>query len=482
MIRMKNKLKFMNDLEDIRLTKEFIFLNPYRFIVGFVYAIIFLLIGVGVWLSLTHKQETVDVHGTLVNVNKISDIQLLADGVVEEVFAAEGAYVEKGERILSLRSDKLESQKEELSAKIEDAQKHLGYLSQLQECLNQEENTFEDNDEQGYYYAQAENFLSQVNALQAGVFSGESNALSTQRSALRELMSAMKDETTLDTDHAYHGQIELFRMKLEEYQMKLDQLDALIQAEADPILAAQYQQQKDAVESEKSSYSEQNQLQVQQQIDSLTLKINQSWNMVNDTRKKADAEVENLRANAIVGIRNKEQELTTAIQGYESTMASIDIDLDSYQLSASEAGYISYITKIKEGDLLSAGVILGSLNAEKDAEKEYEVTLNVPSSGIGFIKPGQGIKLTVDGLKRKDYGFIDGTVKQIYDTPVQSKEGTFYQVTAAVDLQTNNGIYADSFALKDNMSVQANIITKETSWLTYLLQKMNILRDADENT
>ena len=163
-------------------------------------------------------------------------------------------------------------------------------------------------------------------------------------------------------------------------------------------------------------------------------------------------------------------------------MESIDIDLSSYNLSASESGYVSYKNKVKEGDVLSTGVVIGSLNTAKDDEENFEVTLNVPSSGIGFIKTGQSIKLTIDGLTRKDYGFIHGTVKKIYDSPIQVNEGVFYKVTASIDIKQDNGIYNKVFALKDNMSVQANIITKETSWMKYLLQKMNIFKDTSEST
>ena len=58
-----NKLNRLNNMDDIRLTKEFIFLNPYKFIVYFIYAILGLITGVCIFLSFTKKQETIDVQG-----------------------------------------------------------------------------------------------------------------------------------------------------------------------------------------------------------------------------------------------------------------------------------------------------------------------------------------------------------------------------------------------------------------------------------
>lgn len=479
---MMSKRNYINDLDDIRLTKEFIFLNPYRFIVVFIYSIIFFVIGSCIWLSVTHKQETIDVQGSLMSSNKIQEIQVLIDGVVDKVYVQEGMYVEKGQNILSLRSDKLVSQKDVLTKKMEEAQNHLTYLVQLQDCLDNKKNTFQNNETEGYYYAQVEKYLSSIKALEVGSSSEELDALSSQKKNLQELMNAIANGTMLDSDHTYYSQIELYNMELAKYQTKMEQIQLLIQTEIDPTLSAQYQQQLDALNIEKDNFIEQKQLEVQQQIDTLSVKIEQAQNLMKETRKKTESEIEQLKSNTIVEIKTKEQELKNTIQEYKSSLESIDIDLSSYNLSASESGYVSYKNKIKEGDVLSTGVVIGSLNTVKDDEENFEVTLNVPSSGIGFIKTGQSIKLTIDGLTRKDYGFIHGTVKKIYDSPIQVNEGVFYKVTASIDIKQDNSIYNKVFALKDNMSVQANIITKETSWMKYLLQKMNIFKDASEST
>ena len=58
-----NKLTRLNNMDDIQLTKEFIFLNPYKFIVFFIYTIVGLIIAVSIFLSFTKKQETIDVQG-----------------------------------------------------------------------------------------------------------------------------------------------------------------------------------------------------------------------------------------------------------------------------------------------------------------------------------------------------------------------------------------------------------------------------------
>ena len=165
----------------------------------------------------------------------------------------------------------------------------------------------------------------------------------------------------------------------------------------------------------------------------------------------------------------------------EKSIASVNTDLSYYNVVASEAGYIRYKSDIRKDNVLSAGSVVGILTTEENKTGDFQVTLNVPIKGIGFVKGEQRVNITVDGLDRQDYGYIDGNVEKIYDTPIQLDGNTYYQVKTSVNIREEDTIYKDLFSLKDDMSVQANIITKETSWMTYLLQKMNIFKDDDKD-
>lgn len=475
------KLKYMNNLDDIRLTKEFIFLNPYKFIIIFTYLIISLIIGVSILLCFTNKQETVEVQGILELSNKAQDIQVLVDGVVDEVHVKDGDYVENGEIIFSLRSDKLEIQKNDLNEKLKKAKEQQEYLIQLEDCINNRENTFQNNETEGVFYSKVEKYLSQIRAFEMGGTSSEYYALISQKNNLQELFNSMKNNEDLYENHNYHAQLELYRSKLSDYKNRIDQIQKLIDNETNPEISAQYQQQRDTLNNEKNKFVEQNQLEIQQQIDTLNSKIKQVQNSIDENEKKIEAEIENLRTASLAEIKDNEQQLQNNIGEYENSLAAINIDLNSYNVQATKSGYVSYKSKIKKNMVLSAGTLVGFLTSTKGEMKNFEVTLNVPSSGIGFVEIGQNVKITVNGLDRKDYGFINGTVNKIYESPIQVENNIYYQVTASIDIKENESIYKDLFNLKDNMIIQANIITKETSWLTYLLEKMNIFKDTDKN-
>ena len=476
-----NKLTRLNNMDDIQLTKEFIFLNPYKFIVFFIYTIVGLIIAVCIFLSFTKKQETIDVQGYLQRTDKVQDIQIYIDGVVKNVHVQDGEYVEKGETILSLQSDKLDLQKEDLEKSMEEAKRQMELVSRLEDCIINRTNTYQNNEEEGQFYAQIEQYLTQVAALESGVSDSTVNSLSEQKARYQELLSAMQNSEALPEGHAYTTQLQIYQKQVDSYNSNITEFETLVTETEDPVVKQQYEQQLDSYKTEKESYIDQQQLSVQQQIDTIDQQLTQAKNSNSDARQSAQAEIDNLQATALVEAKNQRQQLQTSIDEYEASIASIDSDLNYYTVKALESGYIYYKLDLTKDTALTSGSIVGILTSGEIQADNFQVTLNVPSSGIGFVKNGQNVKLTIDGLDSRDYGYINGEVQKIYETPVQTENAVYYAIERSVQLKQNKGIYRELFALKDDMSVQANIETKETSWMKYILQKINILKDEEDS-
>ncbi len=477
------KQKYLNSLEDIRLTKEFVFLNPYHFITYFIIGIIAAIVAVCIFLGFTNKQETIDTSGVLQLSDKVQDLQVLTDGIVNEGFVKDGEYVEKGTLLFSLKSDKLTIQKEEYEKQIAQTQTQIDYLKRLEECINNRTNTFQNNEEEGYYYAQAENFLTKLRALGYNTGAKTTAALTTQRQEYQELLSAMENLTDLSDAHAlrtyqrvYKDQITSYDTAISQAQAAAEQMAAAGQATA----AAQYQQQVNSYTAEKENYKNQQLLSVQQQITSLNQQIAQAQSTQSETADKSQSEIEQLTASSLVELQNQKQQLQTKLDEYKANLSGTEADLSLTNIEAKDSGYLFYKGDIKKDTALSSGSLVGIITKDKSQAQAFKVTLSVPSSGIGFVKLGQNVKLSVNGLSTSEYGYINGTVTKIYETPVQSENALFYYVEATVDFTENSSIYKELFALKDNMSITANIVTKETSWLTYLMQKINILKDEEK--
>lgn len=474
-----NKLNRLNDMDDIRLTKEFVFLNPYRFIVYFIYAILGLIVAVCIFLSFTEKQETIDVQGSLQRTDKVQDVQILVDGVVDEVYVEDGGYVEKGETILSLQSSKLELQKEELQKNLDQAQRQQELVERLETCILNRTNTFQNNQEEGQFYAQVEQYLTQMNALESGVSDRTIYALMEQKGRYQQLLDAMRYGGTLPESHAYATQLKIYQNQVASYERNIADMETVISQVADPALREQYQKELETYKAEKQAYIDQQQRSVEQQMDALDQQLTQAQNTNSDAKQSAQAEMENLQATALLETKNKQQELQAKIQEYTASLASMDADLAYYAVKADQSGYVYYKLDVRENTALTSGSVVGIVTSGQAQADAFEVTLQVPSSGIGFVKSGQKVTLSVDGLDSRDYGYIMGNVQKIYQTPIQADGMIYYMVETSVRLEENEGIYRELFHLKDNMSVQANIETKQTSWMKYMLQKINIFKDED---
>lgn len=474
-----NKLNRLNNMDDIRLTKEFIFLNPYKFIVYFIYTILGLIIAVCIFLSLTKKQETIDVQGSLQRTDKVQDVQVFVDGVVDNIYIEDGEYVEKGETILSLQSSKLDLQKEDLEKNLAETKRQQELVDRLETCILNRTNTFQDNEEEGQFYAQVEQYLTQITALESGVSNSTINSLNEQKTRYQELLSAMQNGGTLPETHAYATQLKIYQNQVANYDRNITDIEKLLAEVTDPLVKEQYEKELGTYKAEKQNYIDQQQLSVEQQIDTLNQQLTQAKNTNSDARQSAQAEIDKLQAAALLEVKNKWKELQTSIEDCEASLASIDSDLGYYTVKASQAGYVYYKLNIKKDTALTSGSTVGILTSGETQADTFQVTLNVPSSGIGFVKNGQKVKLTVDGLDSRDYGYIIGNVQKIYETPIQTDSSVYYMVETSVDLGENQGIYRELFNLKNDMSVQANIETKETSWMKYILQKVNIFKDEE---
>ena len=291
----------------------------------------------------------------------------------------------------------------------------------------------------------------------------------------------MQNSEALPEGHAYTTQLQIYQKQVDIYNLNISDLEGLVNESEDPAIKGQYEQQLNTYKTERENYIDQQQLAVQQQIDTLDQQLTQAKNSNSDARKSAQAEIDNLQASALVEAKNQSQQLQASIDEYEASIASIDSDLNYYTVKALEAGYIYYKLDLTKDTALTSGSVVGILTSGETQSDNFQVTLNVPSSGIGFVKNGQNVKLTVDGLDSRDYGYINGEVQKIYETPVQSENSVHYMIETSVQLEENEGIYRELFTLKDDMSVQANIETKETSWMTYILQKINILKDEEDS-
>lgn len=135
----------------------------------------------------------------------------------------------------------------------------------------------------------------------------------------------------------------------------------------------------------------------------------------------------------------------------------------------------------KEGQWLSAN--MPSLLAIIPKDSVLQVALYVPSRAIGFITPGQIVRIRYDAFPYRRFGVYEGTVTMIskhvllpqeLPIPMELKEPV-YQVTVELKREEVEA-YGKTFSLQAGMALEADIILDRQTLLEWVLDPLVSLR------
>ncbi|WP_162820446.1 HlyD family secretion protein [Microvirga calopogonii] len=117
------------------------------------------------------------------------------------------------------------------------------------------------------------------------------------------------------------------------------------------------------------------------------------------------------------------------------------------------------------------------------AGAELRAELFVPSRAIGFVQPGQQVRLMIDAFPYQRFGFLEGSVETVSQAilapneifgAVTPKEPT-YRVGVRLRQQAIQA-YGRPVPLQPDMALQADIVLEERSLLAWLIDPLLSLR------
>lgn len=148
----------------------------------------------------------------------------------------------------------------------------------------------------------------------------------------------------------------------------------------------------------------------------------------------------------------------------------------SYVLRAPVAGRITALTA-RVGQPASPQ---GQLMAIVPAGAKLHAELAVPSAAIGFVKPGQQVRLAIDAFPYQRFGTVTGKVRTVSASAVNAKgpNGAMiavYPITVAID-EASVSAYGRNEPLVSGMTLSARIVTDKQSLLEYLFEPLFAVR------
>jgi membrane fusion protein len=144
----------------------------------------------------------------------------------------------------------------------------------------------------------------------------------------------------------------------------------------------------------------------------------------------------------------------------------------SYVLRAPLAGRVTALTA-RVGQPASSQVPLMTI---VPAGSTLRAELVIPSSAIGFVKPGQEVRLAVDAFPYQRFGTVRGHVMTVATSAVgaQGPNGatiSVYPVTVTLDRAVVRA-FGRSEPLVSGMTLSARIITEKQSLLEWLFEPL----------
>lgn len=110
-----------------------------------------------------------------------------------------------------------------------------------------------------------------------------------------------------------------------------------------------------------------------------------------------------------------------------------------------------------------------------------QAELAIPGSAIGFVRPGQVVRLAIDAFPFQRFGTIKGRIKTVASSSVTARTGdggtiAVYPVIITLD-QSHIMAFGRRQPLVSGMSLTARIVTEKQSLLTWLFEPLFAVRN-----
>lgn len=192
---------------------------------------------------------------------------------------------------------------------------------------------------------------------------------------------------------------------------------------------------------------------------------------------KRAALAETIRSSAVIVAQARSQSASVeASRAQVAQQAASASASRAYVLRAPVAGRVTALTA-RVGQPVSPGTQLMSIVPEGS---RLTAELAVSSAAIGFIKPGQDVRLALDAFPYQRFGIVKGTVRTVAATAINTPGpgGTtlaVYPVTVDV-IEPHISAYGRPERLVPGMSLTARIIAERQSVLEWLFEPLFAVR------
>ena len=188
---------------------------------------------------------------------------------------------------------------------------------------------------------------------------------------------------------------------------------------------------------------------------------------------KRAALAENIRSSAVTAAQARSQSASVEASRAQVAQQAVSAAASrSYVLRAPVAGRVTALTA-RIGQPVSPGLQLMAIVPQ---EAQMTAELAVPSAAIGFVKPGQEVRLALDAFPYQRFGTVKGRIRSVPVSTVNTRASngaTISVYPVIVDIESPRvSAYGRDEPLVAGMSLTARIITEKQSLLEWLFEPL----------
>ena len=483
------------DIDDLTDSREMYRSKPHSFVWVFTYIIICLVIAAILWAGFGKKEIVIKASGQVRPEAGISTVNNIVAGEIASINYKQGMTVKAGDILYIIKHDTLLMEKEAYNSRLADLRKELANLNMYRKSIVSGTNEF-DKDSEPVYYEKVRKLLMDIHYIQSDT-NYKMKKLKEERSINNSQLSEYQTELaclrnyikSLDDNKNYlvnSGEIERrYSQKYENYLISRKDIERKFEQQSNEI-----NNDKDKESAIKKLYINERQA-ASDLMDNLTnninlLKLNMALgeaelNTISDSTGNNINNInysvaERTKSQEIIATDEKIKNISDNIATVEQNIKKLQLDMDSAIVRANIDGVVNVLSQIYEGDFVTSGREI--LTVIPDNNSSFTIQIHINNQDIGEINIGDAVKYSFAALPYREYGQVTGRITSISQDSIFDKNTgqSFYTVEATIPntkLFTKAGKQGE---VKVGMLCEANIVTKQQSYLEYFLEKVNFLK------
>ncbi len=507
---MKAIIKNINELSD---SKELYETKPNPFFAIFIGLLIGIVIAAVVWMYYGEIDIVSKGRGMIRPNEQLSIIRNRTGGVVNSSNLQEGKQVKVGDILVTIDYAEQEVRKLQLQEVINEEENTLENLRALKKSIASGESSFSSEHDEAYVqkyiqYKQDFEALKTNQMIDSQNEEVELKQVSLNKASYKEKISkAQKDieelemlkQSVNEEQSAFVDKNNIYAIEFETYLYERDAIESKLEEAKTLYELNRALDEQDLVAKEELRVSKQKVEELKNQLDKqkLTLlkeveeKIEANQTIIETTTTesnklivnegllknkvaKRQLALEQFKTGELVKLDNQIQELEVQYQSDKRNLEGIQIAIDDCTIRASIDGTLNVVQEVNRGDLLTEGTELGKIIPTSDSI--YKVEVFIPNNDIAGLKVGQEIEYQFDALPYREYGKIKGHITSISTDVSQMELGgvSGYWIMGSLEAIDLYGYKNKPADLKIGMSCNAYIITEQKKILYYVLEKINL--------